>query len=463
MDFTTILQDPAFRPLVQENLLERAFHDALFPRTLFRAEAADVEWPANVGDQMIFSGVGLIKPNLKPGLPGVDPKPATWASEQWFASLNKYHGTIDTHMPTSIVAIANLFMRNAHQLGLMAAMTLNRIVRNRLYTAALSGWTVVDGHQIGVDHLHVNRLNGFTTARSPGVVGASQVRFERVSGANPLAVDIATNLRNVIGFVPDVSGDEIGPGVLILDAVVTANDRDYVKAADATALHRVGGGMKVDDVGTGDVLKMQDIRAVVANFRQNNVPEQPDGRFHCHFDPLSEAQIYQDDEFQRLLTALPDYYMYRQFAIGEILGCVYFRNSECPLKQTVEPKDGVTYSDEDPFPGELTNNGTITGVPIHRPLFVGQGCIYEYYQDLSQLITEAGVTGRIGEPKVTNNGIEVPCDRVQLIIRAPLNRDMDEVSTTWKFFGDWPVRTDSATGDAARFKRTAVIEHGQAA
>ena len=67
----------------------------------------------------------------------------------------------------------------------------------------------------------------------------------------------------------------------------------------------------------------------------------------------------------------------------------------------------------------------------------------------------------MAEPRISNNGIEVNVDRVQLIIRSPLNRLQDVVSTAWKFIGDWPVRTDATSGDAAYFKRALVIEHGE--
>ena len=107
------------------------------------------------------------------------------------------------------------------------------------------------------------------------------------------------------------------------------------------------------------------------------------------------------------------------------------------------------------------NNGTTSVVKVHRVLFSGQGGIMEYYQDLSGLMTDAGITGKVGEPRVTNNSIEVFTDRIQLILRSPLNRLQDLVSTSWKFIGDWPVRTDATTGDAARFKRFVEIQHGE--
>jgi hypothetical protein len=464
-DFSTILQTPEIRALVQENLLERAFHDALFPRMLFRGEATPVPWPAGTGDVMIFSAPGLIAPNAQPLVPGTDPDPVTYTVEQWEAMVQQYAGTIDTHMPTSIVAIANLFMRNSHQLAMMAAQTMNRITRNRMYGAALSGWTVADGAVMASTTLRVKRLNGFTRARRPDLPAGSAVRFNPVSASNPLPITVFDNgvatAFNVIGFAPDNPGDEQGPGTLTLNAMVTnVLNRAYVISSDRTNIQRVGGGLKVDTLVPGtSIPTLADIRAMVAKFWTNNVPEHPDGRFHAHFDPTSQSLIFNDTEFQRLLTALPDYYMYRQFALGEMLNTVFFRNSEAPIVSTVIGGSTATYDLKDPFAGELTVTGAIGGSPVHRILFTAQGGIFEYHQDPMNLITEAGVTGRVADAQIVNNGIEVLSDRIQLVIRQPLNRLQDLVSTSWKFLGDWPVRTDSASGDAARFKRFGVIEH----
>jgi hypothetical protein len=98
---------------------------------------------------------------------------------------------------------------------------------------------------------------------------------------------------------------------------------------------------------------------------------------------------------------------------------------------------------------------------VHRALFVGQGMLREYYTNLDELITEAGITGKTAEPRITNNGIEVFTERIQMILRAPLNRLQDQVSTAWKFIGDWPVRTDVTTGDYARYKRACIVQHGE--
>lgn len=465
-DFSTILNTPEIRALVQENILERAFHDALFPRLLFRGEATPQVWPANVGDTMVFTAPGLIKPKMKPLVPGTDPAPSQYQAEQWTSTIQQYADSIDTHMPTSISAIANLFLRNAHQLGMSAGQAMNRIVRDRMFNAAESGWTVADGAQSSVTNLRVKRLNGFTTARRPDLPAGSAVQFSPVSSNNPLTITVVTTTgnvtRNVIGYSPDVAGDQIGPGELILSGgAVTVADRAAVYSYDRTYIVRVGGGDSVDSIGSGDVLKLADIRTAVARFWQENIPEHADGKFHAHLDPTSQAQVFADQEFQRLMTSLPDYFMYRQFALGELLNTVFFRNSENPVPETVEGGQLGVFTQDDPFAGELYNNGIPTGVKVHRVLFTGQGGIYEYHQDMSGLVTEAGVTGKIGEPRVTNNSIEVFTDRIQLILRSPLNRLQDLVSTSWKFIGDWPVRTDSTTGDAARYKRFCAVLHGE--
>jgi hypothetical protein len=464
-DFSVIAQAPEIRALVQDGILERAFHDSLFPKLLFRSEATPVQWPGQVGDRMLFTAPGLLPKNTIALVPGVDPTPKAFSAEQWEATANQYADSIDTHMPTSMNAIANLFYRNAQQLGLQAGQSLNAIARNRLYNSALSGWTVADGAFTAVNTIRVKRLNGFTKARRPDLAAGSPVRYDPVSANNPLPIKIFAGSelsRNVVAFTPDNAGDDIGPGTITLDgAAVTGLDRAYIYSDANTRIVRVGGGFKTDGITSASLFRLQDVRSAVARLRLQNVPEHTDGYFHCHLDPVSEAQVFADNEFQRLLTSLPDYFMYKQFGIGVLLGTIFIRNNEAPLPETVVGGSTATFSLADAFAGELYANGLSSGVRLHRPLFVGQGAIMEYYQDLANLITEAGVTGKTAEPRITNNGIDVFTERIQLVIRAPLNRLQDLVSTTWKFIGDWPVRTDGAVGDAAYFKRVICVEHGE--
>lgn len=468
--FSVIVQDPAIRAIVQDGILEREFKDALFPHLLFRSEVKDELVPNQVGDTIIKTGKSLITPDQTPIVPGGDAGTATVQYEQWSATIQKYGKAIDTDMPTSAAAAAKLFLSNSQQIGMHGAQSLNRKVRNVMYNAALSGWTVADGGGSAITSttsLRVKRLNGFTKARRPDLSTGSAVKFDTVSTNNPLKVSFVDNgsvvANTVVGFTADNPGDEFGPGVLTLGTTVTSvADRAYIKADDATAIVRSGGGNSVDALSSSDLLTLADVRTALARLRTQNVPTMPDMRYHAHFDPVSESQAFSDPEFQRLNRSLPDYYMYKDFAMGELLGCVFLRDSECPLPETVNGGLSASYLTTDPFGGELwTNGSTSTGIKVHRAIFVGQELLHEYYTELGDLVTEAGVTGKVAKPQITNNGIEVMSDRIMLILRAPLDRLQDKVSTAWKFIGDWAVRTDVTSGDVARYKRTVVIESGE--
>ena len=67
---------PSVLKLVQEGLLERAFHDGLFPALQYRAEAIVDEWPANTGQELVYSRPGLLAPVVKSLTPGNDRTPA---------------------------------------------------------------------------------------------------------------------------------------------------------------------------------------------------------------------------------------------------------------------------------------------------------------------------------------------------------------------------------------------------
>lgn len=468
--FSVISQDPTIRALVQDGMLERAFHDALFPALLFRADVEPILFAGNVGDTRVFTGKGLLAPKVAPIQPGIDPTPSQVPYEQWSATMQKWVDTIDTYMPNSVVDIANLFLENAATLGLGAGQSMNRVVRDYMYNAAMSGSTVTDTGGTATTTLHVVRLNGLTTARRPDLPLGSPVQFQAVSANNPLPVTLYDLLgnptaANIIAFTSDITGDQIGPGTITLDRAVTAPVRGAVVAGTATAIVRAAGGNSVDALSSSALFTLSLIRAAIARFRTMNVRPQASGYFHCHLDPTSEGQIFNDSEFNRLLTSLPDSFPYQEFAIGRLLGTVFLRNSEAPVitgpgGATVTGGSTNQYSQLDPFGGELyTQGSTVTGLPIHRPLFTGQGFIKEYYLDMSELITEAGVNGKVGEPKVTADGIEVNTDRIQLVIRAPIDRLQENVSTSWKFYGAYSIRTDVATGDGAAFKRGLVVEH----
>ena len=250
-----------------------------------------------------------------------------------------------------------------------------------------------------------------------------------------------------------------------LNSAVDVTDRAVVQAVDRSYVYRAGGGEKNDDVGSSDIATMQALRDVLAHQRQNNVPEMPDGTCHVHIDPVVEGQLFRDDEFKLLFRgSLGNATPYQDFVVQRILGCTFYRNTENPLPGTVVGRGTGTrgYDVRDPFVGELYNNGnSSTGVVLHRALFVWGDACMEYAADLQQLITEAGVQGKVSNSIVTPNGITIDFDKFQFLIMAPSNRLANKVPITWQLWADWVMRTDACTGDDARYKRTALAVFGE--
>lgn len=448
--------NPSVVAAIQDRTLVRVFRDACFPRLLYRGEAGPELWPVNVGANQTFTRTGLMRPTTRALRQNRDPQPKGYEIEQWEANAIQYGDSIDTHMPTSGVALASIYFRNMHQLGLHAGQSLNRVVRDKLYNAYLAGNTNVSATTGGSTSLPVVSLNGFTKRLLNG-------RPTPISASNPLPIVIISGgvsiSRNAVAFTPTIANDEIHGGTLTLDvAHAGVALRDNVIAVNRSRVINSGSGVGVDSITTGDNFSLADIRLAVSQLRTDNMPVHEDGTYHCHLDPVSEQQVFGDNEFQRLNQSIPDYIHYRELVLAHLAGVTFYRNTEAPLSATVDqdPEYGFT------FAGEMFNAPVGgTGIELHRPIFTAQGAIEEKYLDESRYVSEAGTVGKIGEFSLQNNGMQVMTERIRLILRAPLDRLQQQTSATWSFSGDWPIPTDATTRtSAADFKRSVVVQHG---
>ncbi len=431
--------NPAVRASIQDRTLQRTYRDALMPRTMFRMESLRELWAQNLGQTSTFSRRALIEPSTRPVVAGTDPPAAEVEIEQWDATASKWGRTIDTHMPTSYVTLASQYLSNMHALGVQSGMSVNRVVRDKLYNAYTAGNTVVDVAQTSTNTtLHVKNLSGFTRKLFNG-------RQELVSSTNPLTVTVVTASGNathqVTGFTSDIAGDEIHGGTLTITPALAANvaARAAIVALNASQVVYSGGGLSIDDLGSSDKFTLGDIRTAVAQLRFANVPQHEDNAYHFHLDPFSEGEIFSDAEFQNLNRGLPDYLHYRRFVVGFLLGCSFLQNNECPQVTTCseDPNNGQTHG------FELVNGA---GLQIHRAILTGQGAIEEKYLDESRYISEAG--------------IQVMTEGVRLILRAPIDRFQEVVAATWSISGDWPVPTDELSRSSkATYKRAVVCAH----
>lgn len=440
--------------IIQDRTLERIFHDALFPRLQYRGEANPEVWQANLGEKVVMTRTGLLPVSVVPLTPGSDPTPSSFAMEQWAAEARQFGNAIDTHMPTNYVTLAPIFLRNTVQLGLNAGETLNRLARNRLYRAYLGGSTnLAVAALAGATSVEVASINGFTET----LLNAAPVP---VSPAAPLAATIGAEAVSVVGAQPVNPNDPFGRGTLFLAAGLAgpAALRAVVNATNRSRITRVGGGASVDALVGGNVLTLQDVINAVTRLRSAKVPPTPDGYYHVHLTPEGEAEIFADPVFQRLYQSLPESATYREYAIGQLIGCRFYRNTENPGSSNSGALVGsgnAAFSSGEIGADVLNTNG----LEVRRAIVIGGGSLYEKYLDESKFLTEAGITGKIGQFSVVNNGVQVMTQRIRYILRAPLDRLQQVVGQAWSWSGDFAVPSDALTGDAARYKRAVVIEH----
>ncbi len=448
--------------LQQQGLLERAFHDGLFPNLAFRSEAMPEEWGENSGTELFMTRAGLLRPRVKPIAPGTDPVGQTVPYEQWVARLEQYADSIDTNMPNATTANSNTFLRNIHQLGLQAGQSINRVARNSMFQAYLQGQTVaIVAILSGDTTVRVAALNGFTEV----VIPSGNVRPQPVSAAYPLPITIGSGAAqvsaSVVGTSPDDPLDPIGPGTLTLSAAAGAGFalRSAIKSLYAPRIVRSAAGDSIDAIGASDTLVLQQCINSVAFLRRANVQPHDDGFFHAHISPLSEAQFFADPVFQRLNQSLPDGVIYQQGFLGYISGIMFFLNNESPeitnVGDLVATANSGMYASE--LGAEVVNK---TGVQIGRVLITGKGTIYEKFKDESSYVTEAGTTGKIGEFDVVNNGLQIMTERIRLIMRAPLDKLQQNMSSTWSITTSFPCPSDiTAPSGVERYKRSIVLEH----
>lgn len=448
------------RELHQEGLLERAFHDPLVENLLFRMDAQREEADAQIGTSIFMTRRGLLPINATPrrATEG-DPQPQVLAYEQWISTLDRYYDSIDTSLVRARTQLADELGSDLHALGVQAGRSINYIARNKLYKPYASGHTVLIAATAAPDvTIRVAALNGFRTV----VLRGANVAPQPVSPALPLPITIGpTNIaRFVIAAIPDDPNDPDGTGTLTLNAAVGAivAVRGAVLAGNRPRIVRAGGGTTVDAIGAADIVTLQDFNTAVTFLRNNKVTPHEDGYYHCHFPPDANLQVFADEVFQRLHTALPDGERYQSGFVNQILGIRFIPNTECPnvdnAGTTVQTGTNALYSTQ--IGAETVNEG---GTRIGRCILTGRGAQYErWFNAAKHLVSEAGMTGKQGEFNVTNGGIQIDTDGIRLIIRSPIDKLQDIISSTWDYIGDFPVPSDVAAGGPEHYKRAVEVE-----
>lgn len=412
----------ALRLLMQNGMLERTFQDGLLPQFLYPAAGTNRPWQGGMGDTVTFTRIGFLDP-VTDSLNGADPSAQTPSSEQYSMTMADYGNSVDTDLVTSSMSLSSLFLENVQKLGVNAGQSLNRIARNRLYDAYSGGrsWVVTAQGSASTTCV-VNSAKGFAVARN-----ATTQRNEAVSATNPLTVTVAGVANTVVGV--DLSTD-----TLTLGTAVTQAAGDAVVAANAPFSVRAGTGNDTAfDIGAADNVTFKDFRAAVTRLRRMSVPT-VGGAYVAHINAETEAQLFDDVEFQRLYEGAAASPVYQNLSLGRFGGIDWVRNEEAPT----------------------ISNGTIT---VQQPIVCGSGgLINGPFQDYIGALTSAG-QGTADIRAIGGGAMNGVGMNVALITRLPQDKMHRKVSSSWGWIGDFAIPTDVTTGDASLFKRCVVVEH----
>lgn len=409
----------AIQAIMQNGLLSRSFEDALVPEFLFPAVATRRPWGGNLGDTSIFTRPGLLTPITAPLTVGNDPNAATYTIEQYSATMNQYGNSVDTNLLQSAMTLASKFIEDNQMLAINAGQSLNRISRQKLYDAYTGGRTWATASSTTSTALVVNSVVGFEQVPVNGVLTA-------VSVSNPLSV-------TVNGVANTVTGYNAGTNTLTLGTAISASVGWTVVASTAPVTYRPGTATTRYGLASTDVATAAVFRSAVARLRSMSVPT-IDGHYVAHVDPTTEAELFADADFKQAYQGRGDSAVFGNMSIGTFLGIDWVRNVEA---QTTS--DGGS-------------GGTLT---VHQPIVMGADALLSNpFENMGDLLAQVGANSGSIELIGPAAGVQVAH-----IIRPPLDRLQQVVSSSWSYVGDFAVPTDVATGDAALYKRAVVIEH----
>lgn len=426
----------ALVPAIQQGMLAREFETGLESQLTYR-DCADREiFAANIGESITKTRQGLKTPVTTPLNPSTNTNldngltPTGWTIEQYTLAINMYGDTMDLNMVTSGVGIASQFLANAQTNGVQANQSLDRLARNAIFGAYLSGNTrVVTALGAPATTLHVDDIRGFLTAFSNGV----QVP---VSSSFPLTVTVGADVYTCSGAIADGSNVSTAPngisGTLTFTGNVATADgalNQPVIAAVGSSIFRPNGRQSPAALIAGDTLLISTVLQAVATLRSNKVPTIR-GKYNAYIDDRQLLGLFADPEFQLLYRGQYGSEAYKDGQIIEMTGVRFIPTTESPQQ------------------------ASLGAGAIHRCLVVGQGALIEGdYADTAY----SNVPQAAGLIEVING--------VAMVTREPLDRLQQIIAQSWYWIGGFTVPTDITattniipTATNAYFKRGVIVE-----
>lgn len=435
----------SLQEILQNGLLEGIFGNALLPLTLFDTISELKPWGGGMGSTSIMTRSGLMVPNTTPAT-GSDAGIDNYGFEQYTMTMDQYGRSIDTNMAVSAMALASKFLQDNKTLGIQASQSINLLARNALYGAYAGGTTYATASSTTSTALVVADVTGFSqavallsTANGNAGEGLGAVAVPTavpVSGAAPLTVTVNAVANTVTGVAVGV-GQAAPGGTLTLGSAVSASIGWAVLSAVAPVQYRPNARVTNNALVSGDIATFSLFQSAVTRLRNMNVPT-INGAYTAFITPNTLQELYQDQNFLLALRGRYDSAAYANFTLGQAVG------------------DNVEFlgrfSGIDWFSTTLVPTVTnVAGLTVYRPIVVGaEALIKGPFERMADLVAELNAGSTVQVDMVAG---------VARILRAPLDRFGQILSSTWSWIGGYSVSTDLLTGDSAIYKRACVVEH----
>ena len=430
---------PSLQAIVQNGLLDAVFEDALVPLFLYDGLADVKPWGAQLGAQSIMTRAGLLPPQSTP-VTGSDASSGAYGFEQYSVKMDQFGYSIDTNMALSAMALASKFLEDNKTLGINAAQSLNLVAQGALYGAYGEGTTYATAGITTATALVVADATGFQYAvtqdsTSPsdsdgGLTGVAVDVLVPVSSSYPLSVTIG-------GVANTVTGCNVGTNTLTLGTAATVADGAAVVSSIGPVQYRPSGRASANQLVAGDIATLQLFQSAVTRLRSMNVPS-VGGAYQAHVAAETIDELWQDTAFRQAYTGRVDAPGAVGFTIGQNIG----NGAEFMGRFS-----GIDWILDNVTP-TLTNQGD---VQYWRPIVAGQGSLIKApFEKMADLVSQMNAGGTVQIDMI--NG-------VARILRSPLDRFGQVLSSTWSWIGGYTVGTDLLTGDSAVYKRAVVVEH----
>jgi hypothetical protein len=406
---------PYLRPLVDHGHHEHEFEAAI----------VDMGYRLSATREQSTTGIGESEVKTRDGL-------RRGAKEQYTATMAFHSTEEDKRIAQDRPGASTQLNLNAKTLGEEAYTRLNRLAREALYPAGLSGNTWITKISENNLSVHVDDIRGFQYV----MIDEKECLINLM---NPLAVTIGYHANLVVNVLPDETNLSLAPegisGTLLMLSELHEKTRvvgSPVIASTRSSIVRPDHRKSYYELSQIDYLDVKCLSEAVKILVDNDAPG-TDGLYNCYLDMMSIRQLSLDPEFTDLFRVPHRKFVFRQGMISDTLGLRFIACNDYYVQQ--HPK--------------------LPTCTIRRPIICAAGALVE--SDFYNL-------SAYGEaPK---NSLVNVIDNVAMVTQDVSTDDVKILSQSWYWIGNFcPPRDLSADNlmipnDAnASYKRVVMIEH----